>query len=58
MVYVQIKSNGVIALSEIWQLVLWVLSEIWQLEMIFYPEYGSLLEKVITFEANIWAYVR
>ena len=45
-------------LSEIWQLGRWLLSEIWQLKVIFYPKYGSLLEKVITFEANIKAYVR
>ena len=35
-----------------------VLSGIWQLEIFFYPEYGGLLEKVITFEANINTYVR
>ena len=45
-------------LSEIWQLDRWFLSGIWQLKVIFYPKYGSLLEKVITFEANIKAYVR
>lgn len=43
--------------SEIWQLGGWYLSGIWQLKVIFYPKYGSLLEKVITFEANIKAYV-
>ena len=32
--------------------------EIWQSESQFYPKYGSLLKKVITFEANIKAYVR
>lgn len=44
-------------LVQIWQLNRWFLSEIWQLKVIFYPKYGSLLEKVITFEANIKAYV-
>lgn len=29
------------------------LSEIWQLKMDFYPKYGSLFEKVVTFEVNI-----
>ena len=48
----------ILILSGIWQLGWWLLSGIWQLKVIFYPEYGSLLEKVITFEANIKAYVR
>lgn len=51
------KQKG-LSLSEIWQLDRWFLSGIWQLKVILYPKYGSLLEKVITFEANIKAYVR
>lgn len=53
-------SKGVVyffELVQIWQLNRWFLSEIWQLKVIFYPKYGGLLEKVITFETNIKAYV-